>query len=83
MRSPEPSQVSIETSPSKNFDTPEKLLADMSVEPDKKVSLLQQWASDLEDRLRAADENMPSSQPGITGDLLRRVKSAQLQLHAE
>jgi hypothetical protein len=79
----QPAHLMRETSPTSDFETPEKLLADMSIEPDTKATLLQQWASDLQDRLRASDESMPGSPSGQAGDLLRRVKSAQLQLHAE
>ena len=71
-----------ETSPSDSFSTPETLLNDMNVEPDTKAALLQQWAADLEDRLKSSDQNMPSVEPGQTGDLLRRVKTAQQQLAA-
>jgi|GEM_PF-3187552 len=74
--------VLAETSPNDHFETPEALLADMSVTPDEKAQLLQRWATDLADRLKASDENMPSTTPGLTGDLLRRVKTAQQQLAA-
>ena len=76
------SKIMLETSPSDSFGTPEKLLNDMNIEPDTKAALLQQWAADLEDRLKSSDQNMPSIEPGQTGDLLRRVKTAQQQLAA-
>jgi hypothetical protein len=84
---PEPTKVTNinvakETSPSDRFSTPETLLNDMNVEPDTKAALLQQWAADLEDRLKSSDQNMPSIEPGQTGELLRRVKTAQQQLAA-
>lgn len=77
---PQIDQTALETAPNASFETPEKLLADANIESGKKAQLLEQWAADLEDRLRASDENMPSKEPGQTGDLLRRVKSAQRQL---
>lgn len=77
---PQIDQTAVETAPNAGFETPEKLLADANIAPAKKAQLLEQWATDLQDRLRASDENMPSTEPGETGDLLRRVKSAQQQL---
>jgi hypothetical protein len=71
-----------ETSPSYSFSTPEKLLNDMNVEPDTKAALLQQWAADLEHQLKTSHEITPSAEPEQTGDLLRRVKTAQQQLAA-
>ena len=82
MQQPESSRTAIETSPNERFETPEKLLADANIPPDKKAQLFEQWATDLEARLRASDENMPSTEPGQVGDLLRRVKSAQRLLAA-
>ena len=77
---PQIDRTALETTPNAGFETPEKLLADANIAPDKKAQLLEQWAVDLEDRLRASDENMPSKEPGEAGDLLRRVKSAQQRL---
>lgn len=65
-----------EPSPGEVYGTPENLLAAV-LEHEEKVRLMQQWAMDLEAKLRASDENMTSSTPNQAGDLLQRVKNAQ------
>jgi len=55
------------------FETPEDLAGDARVSPTVRIRLLNEWAQDLTARLQAADENMPGSEPGRAGDLLRRV----------
>jgi hypothetical protein len=55
------------------YDTPEKLAADARLAPAVREKLLREWAEDLTSRLRASDENMPSDEPGDTGEMLRRV----------
>lgn len=62
------------------YGTPEKLLATSTLSHEEKVRLMQQWATDLEGRLRASDENMAGHQPGQIGDMLQRVKNAQRAL---
>lgn len=56
------------------FESPEQLAGDARISPSVRESLLHQWAEDLKAQLRASDENMASDQPGLTGDVLRRVQ---------
>jgi hypothetical protein len=55
------------------FESPEDLAGDARVSPAVRIRLLNEWAQDLTARLQATDENMPGSDPGRAGDLLRRV----------
>ena len=55
------------------YETPEQLAADARLASAVREKLLGEWAEDLTARLRASDENMPSDEPGDTGELLRRV----------
>ncbi len=68
---------SANTQPGEIYGTPEHLLTVTHLGRTDKARLLQQWAADLEAKLRASDENMAGQEPGQTGDMLRRVKDAQ------
>lgn len=49
--------------PRKHFDTPEALLADPELKPEEKQSLLQEWDSEMDNRLNAEAEGMSASDP--------------------
>lgn len=55
------------------FESPEQLAGDARISPSVRESLLWQWAEDLTAQLRASDENMASEEPGVAGEMLRRV----------
>lgn len=82
IHTPETMKNLTDTQPGEIYETPEKLLAATHVSREKKAKLLAQWASDLEAKLIASDENMAGTEPGQTGDMLRRVKDAQRALEA-
>ncbi len=57
--------------PGEIYGTPDRLLATTQLSREEKLVLLAQWATDLEAKLRASDENMGGTQPGLAGDTLR------------
>lgn len=49
--------------PRRHFSSPELLIADPSLEDAEKLSLLQEWDLDLDNRLKAEAEGMSASDP--------------------
>jgi hypothetical protein len=55
------------------YATPEDLATDQSLSAAQRLERLEDWAEDLNAGLRASDESMTSSDPGLTSALLQRV----------
>jgi hypothetical protein len=68
--------------PKRNFDSPELLLADKGLSDADKLSLLQEWDSEIDNRLKAEEEGFSASDPirsrheAAIADEAARVKSA-------
>ena len=62
------------------YETPEALLTDRTLSAAQKLARLQAWDEDLKAGLRASDESMTSSNPGLSAPLLQRVMACLEQL---
>lgn len=62
--------------------TPESIAADASLSPLEAARLLDEMILDLEAQLRASEEGMSSSQPGKSGQLLRRAHECRETLRS-
>ena len=62
------------------YETPEALLTDGTLSAAQKLVRLQAWEEDLKAGLRASDESMTSSNPGLSAPLLQRVMACLEQL---
>lgn len=73
---PEKNGVSTESEIESSVPTPNKVLFAPDMSTDQKVALLEEWETDLRDRIASADEGMPGRDYGATAELLRRVRLA-------
>ena len=55
------------------YETPEALVSDQTITAAQKLARLEAWEEDLKAGLRASDESMTSTTPGLGGALLQRV----------
>jgi hypothetical protein len=55
------------------YETPEVLVTDPKLSAAQKLARLEAWEEDLKAGLRASDESMTSTNPGLSGALLQRV----------
>ncbi len=49
--------------PRRAYATPADVIADSALSPGAKLHILQQWAAELDDRLKAEEEGMGASDP--------------------
>jgi len=66
----------------KAFSRPQEIAEAKDLSLQQKVELLKQWEIDLRGLMVASDENMPSTSPGQTAELLRGVRSQLTRLGA-
>jgi hypothetical protein len=64
-----------------SFSHPREIVA-AQMDRAAKLKLLEEWEQDLRRLLATSDENMPSTNPGETGELLRAVSDAFIALDA-
>ncbi len=64
------------------YETPEALVTDPRLSAEQKLARLEAWAEDLNAGLRASDESMTSTTPGLGGALLQRVMACLEQLRS-
>jgi Fe-Mn family superoxide dismutase len=64
------------------FSRPQEIAEAKDLSLQQKVELLKQWEIDLRGLMVASDENMPSTAPGQTAELLRGVRSQLTRLGA-
>lgn len=63
----------------KVFANPHEIVVNRELSFDQKKELLEQWELDLERQLVASEENMPSNDPGKTGEMLRGVRTVLIK----
>lgn len=68
--------MKLETPPPIKYKHPSEILDALDLSPDEKIKHLRQMEYDLRDQLVASEESMTGPQPGMTGELLRRVRLA-------
>jgi len=66
----------------KAYSRPQEIAEAKDLSLQQKVELLKQWEIDLRGLMVASDENMPSTAPGQTAELLRGVRSQLTRLGA-
>jgi hypothetical protein len=64
------------------YETPEVLVTDPKLSAAQKLARLEAWEEDLKAGLRASDESMTGTNPGLTGALLQRVMACLEQLRS-
>jgi hypothetical protein len=64
------------------YETPEALVTDPKLSAAQKLARLEAWEEDLKAGLRASDESMTSTTPGLGGALLQRVMACLEQLRS-
>lgn len=65
------------------FASPDEIVRAADLDNKQKVALLDQWEADLRRLLSSADENMAGDGGELTGERLRRVHQALIQLGAQ
>lgn len=68
--------MSTEAEIENSVPTRNKVLLAPDISTDQKVALLEEWETDLRDRIASADEGMPGRDYGATAERLRRVRLA-------
>ena len=64
------------------YETPEALVTDPKLSSAQKLARLEAWEEDLKAGLRASDESMTGTKPGLSGALLQRVMVCLEQLRS-